>query len=60
MDINCQIRYNGSIAPATLSIKNDKVHVEFETPQLAITPGQSIVFYDNKEALLGGGIIELN
>lgn len=60
MNINCQIRYNGSIAPAILSMKDDKVHVKFETPQLAITPGQSIVFYDNNEALLGGGIIELN
>ena len=60
MNIICQIRYNGSIAPAILSIKDDKVHVKFETPQLAITPGQSIVFYDNNEALLGGGIIELN
>ena len=60
MEINCQIRYNGSITPAQLSIKNERVFVEFNQPQLAITPGQSIVFYDNKEALLGGGIIELN
>ena len=60
MNINCQIRYNGSITPAKLSIKQDKVFAKFEKPQLAITPGQSSVFYNNDEALLGGGVIELN
>ena len=30
--------------------------VEFEDPQLAITPGQSIVFY-KKDFLIGGAII---
>ncbi len=56
--VNCQIRYNGIPASGKL-IKNGEMHsVVFDKPQLAITPGQSIVFYDN-ERLLGGGIIEL-
>ena len=59
MKINCQIRYNGYLSTAILSKKDDKIHAEFNEPQLAITPGQSIVFYDNEEALLGGGIIEI-
>ena len=31
--------------------------VQFNEPQLSVTPGQSIVFYD-EDKVLGGGIIE--
>ncbi|MDR0600465.1 MAG: tRNA 2-thiouridine(34) synthase MnmA [Treponema sp.] len=33
------------------------VHLEFEEPQRAVTPGQAAVFYDG-ETLVGGGTIE--
>ncbi len=42
---------------ALLTPEGNKVRVHFEQPQKSITPGQSMVFYDN-DIVLGGGIIE--
>lgn len=56
MNLHAQIRYNSIGVPARLTHKGDHVRLEFKEPQLAITPGQSAVFYDD-EVVLGGGII---
>ena len=39
------------------SIGDERCLVRFETPQRAVTPGQSVVFYQ-EDRCLGGGIIE--
>ena len=54
-----KIRYNSKGSNATISKVNDTFKVDFSNPQLAVTPGQSIVFY-NDDLLIGGGIIEVN
>ena len=52
-----RIRYNSQGADAVLFKKNNAVTCKFNVPQLAVTPGQSMVFY-NDESIIGGGIIE--
>ena len=52
-----RIRYNEKEARCKISICGKKIKVLFKEPQEAITPGQSVVFYDN-DTVLGGGVIE--
>ena len=53
-----RIRHQQPVQQCTVMSSIDaECRVLFKTPQRAITPGQSIVFYDNDECL-GGGIIE--
>ncbi|MDD5069995.1 MAG: tRNA 2-thiouridine(34) synthase MnmA [Candidatus Omnitrophica bacterium] len=56
--LTAKIRYAHKKEPCTVKLtEKDKAKVIFDTPQESITPGQSIVFYEN-EILLGGGIID--
>jgi len=56
-----KIRYNHKEAPCKIiKINNDLIKVIFNEEQEAITPGQSVVFYDinDSDIVLGGGIIK--
>jgi tRNA-specific 2-thiouridylase len=58
--LNCtaKIRYNHAPQPAIAQLSESGIlHVRFQEPQSAITPGQAVVLYDN-EIVLGGGWIE--
>ncbi len=57
LQVNAKVRYKDEATPATLTPQNDgTVRLVFRTPKRAITPGQSVVFYDGAE-LIGGAII---
>jgi tRNA-uridine 2-sulfurtransferase len=56
--VEARIRYlhNGAKA-SVIPLTDGRVRVEFEQPQMAITPGQAVVFYQD-ETVVGGGTIE--
>jgi len=57
-DVKTKIRYRHQEAEAVIApLDEDKVYIRFREPQMAITPGQAVVFYDN-DTVVGGGIIE--
>ena len=52
-----QIRQQHRGAGAVVRPGEDKLTVEFDEPQLAVTPGQIAVFYDG-DTVLASGVIE--
>jgi tRNA-specific 2-thiouridylase len=56
--VTARIRHRHADAPATVIAddRGDHASIAFDTPQLAVTPGQAIVFYDGDEVLGGGWI----
>lgn len=57
IEVEAQIRYNSPAAKATVyPAGDDRVKVIFEDMQRAITPGQSVVFFQG-DLLVGGGVI---
>jgi tRNA-specific 2-thiouridylase len=53
-----QIRHRHQAAPATIrSLGGTRAEVVFDTPQIAITPGQAAVFYEG-DLVAGGGWID--
>lgn len=54
-----KIRYSPRVAPCIVRSIDNRLAVEFDEPQRAITCGQSIVFYDER-IVLGGGKITVD
>jgi tRNA-specific 2-thiouridylase len=52
-----KIRYRNRETGCTVTWRDHRLEVLFDREQRAVTPGQSVVFYDG-DRVLGGGIIE--
>jgi tRNA-specific 2-thiouridylase len=62
--VAAQIRHRHEAAPATVRVVESdspagagRAEVVFDTPQIAIAPGQAVVFYDG-DTVIGGGWID--
>lgn len=59
--VYAKIRYNDRASRAeVLNATLDEISIRFDEPKNAITPGQSLVLYDENGFLLAGGIIQKN
>ena len=56
-NLTAKIRYRSNDTPCKMTKQSENILVEFDKPQFAVAPGQSIVFYSNN-ICIGGGIIE--
>ena len=58
LECSVKTRYRQGDQPCTIEVAGgDRVRVNFNQPQRAVTPGQYAVFY-NRNLCLGGGVIE--
>ena len=58
LKISAQFRHRHQAAPATVrSLGTGRAEVVFDLPQVAITPGQAVVFY-SADVVVGGGWID--
>ena len=56
-----KIRYHHAAAPAVLErVDDNTISAIFDEPVKAPAPGQSAVFYDSENRVIGGGIIQQN
>jgi len=57
-DVRIRVRHRSPLAAGEIiRLDDDEIEIALDEPVSAITPGQSIVFYDG-EKVLGGGFIE--
>ena len=51
------LRCHQPLQDCSIILRGDRVQIDFDRPQRAVTPGQSAVFYDG-EVCLGGAIVD--
>ena len=58
-EIECMVRlrHRQPLQKCRIQISGEKVHMEFDRPQRAVSPGQSAVFYQG-DVCLGGAIVD--
>ncbi len=56
LSVEGKVRYAAKPERAKVCIRGDRAEVFFERPVRAVTPGQSVVFYDGDKILFGGMI----
>lgn len=54
---HAKVRYRQQDQSCEVDLRDGKYLIRFDTPQRAVTPGQSVVLYDG-QVCLGGGVIE--
>jgi len=58
IEVKCRIRYNSPEVRASLTcLDENRIKLEFDEPQMSVTPGQSVVFY-NDDVVMGGAVID--
>jgi tRNA-specific 2-thiouridylase len=55
--VTAMVRYRMPPQPAVAHLDGDTLHVVFDTPQFAVTPGQAVVCYDGDDVVCGGTIV---
>lgn len=57
--VYAKVRFRGPLTPAKIKLlDNGDLKVDFESKIRAITPGQSVVFWNKDGVLIGGGVIK--
>lgn len=60
LSVNARIRYAQRETKAFVEpLEDGGVHVRFDKPQMAVAPGQSVVFYDGDVVVGGGRIVKI-
>jgi len=57
LDCQVRLRHRQPLQDCRLTLWGGKAHMAFATPQRAVTPGQSAVFYQG-QVCLGGAIVD--